>query len=285
MKLLIAIAAAAIAAELLFGAVTLVTRFFRERSYCEIKLTKERLDVKIGGTRLWHFFLKIHLKNLYTGEETVIKTGKIYPNTRGFSYSARLTDVHSGVLRAEICSARCGFLTSVFRRKSGLSAAASVLIMPETSGCLSVNPADSDEDVLAKRSPSGLPEGAREYRSGDRIGDIHMKLSAKSGKYMVRERFGGGDGIAAVIFRRAENCAAAEENARRLLEFACACFAKGAVCRVLCGKKAVEICGEWELKSGFYSVFTADCSESGAEYAQYAQHAQFEISNGEVRRL
>lgn len=279
MKFVIAFLAAACASEIIFFLVTLLMPC---RSGAEIRLSKDRIDLKIksGGLPLLHFFIKIRVRNLYTGEETELKTGRIYPCKNGFSYSAELKNARCGALTAEITEARFGFMTCFFRKKAAIEAYDSVLIMPEPIDLCGAIAAAACGETLDRRSASGLPDGAREYRSGDRLGDIHMKLSAKAGKYMVRERFGDGNGALTAILRRADSPDTAEKNARLMLAVAADCFLKGVVCRVLCGKTSVEMNGEWELESGFYRIFSADFS--GVPVSGFAQ---LEISDGEVRAL
>lgn len=279
MKFVIAFFAAVCAVQLIFF---LITLFMPCRNGAEIRLSRERVDLKIkcGVLPLLHFFMKIRVRNLYTGEEIVLKTGRIYPCKNGVSYSAELKEARCGVLTAEIFDVRFGFMTCFFRKKAVIEVSDSVLIMPEPNDLCRAISAAACGETLDRRSASGLPDGAREYRSGDRLGDVHMKLSAKAGKYMVRERFGDGNGALTAILRRADSPETAEKNARLMLAVAADCFSNGVVCRVLCGKTAVEMSGDWELENGFFRIFSADPSDD-----LVSETAQLEISDGEVRAL
>lgn len=277
MRFVIAFIAAWLCVRLFLFAATLIMRGNFE---AEIELCAERLELKIRRKPIMnvlpvHVCATILLKNLYTGEETEIKTGRIC----GGDFSARLENVRCGALEARVVSARFGAGTLFFTKKANLEAVGGALVMPSPDGALEYFSVLSGEELTEKRSSSGLPDGAREYRNGDRLSDIHMKLSAKAGKYMVRDRFGGG-GAVSVGFEQAGDPELAEKNAGLLLGIAADCFSKGLTCRAVRGSGAVEIRGAAELERGFYRIFTSDFSD-GSEIGE----VRMEISGGEVRVL
>ncbi len=84
-------------------------------------------------------------------------------------------------LKASLSDIRAGVMGSPLYRRFG-SGFSCVRRLPPSAAV-----------VLSRRdeaSSSGAPEGVREFAHGDRLRDLHMKLSAKCGKYMVRERGG-----------------------------------------------------------------------------------------------
>ncbi|MGN0633178.1 MAG: DUF58 domain-containing protein [Oscillospiraceae bacterium] len=259
MRFLIMLILALAAAEIFF---TLVTFAASPKDKAELSLDGGRLDIKIRrrGGLFCSYFLNICVKNVYTGEQVTVETGRIYPVKNGVSFSAALDDINCGVIRAEIASAKFSVCTIFFKKKTRLLAAAELLVMPEKAAQGEVFDVFGETGERAGKAASGEPDGAREYRSGDRFKDIHMKLSAKVGKYMVRERADGFDSCVRLEFKYEKTAEKAVLAAKRLLAAAEECLNRGYICEVVCGGEfgeSVVISGQWDIEPAFKKIFTA----------------------------
>lgn len=259
MKFLIMLTLALAVAEIFF---TLVTLAVSPKDKAELSLDGGRLDLKIRrkGILYSSYFLDICVKNVYTGEQVTLKTGRIYPAKKGISFTARLDDINCGVIRAEIVSAKVSVCTIFFKKKTRISAAADMLVMPKSTAQSEVFDLFGETGERAGKAAFGEPDGAREYRSGDRFKDIHMKLSAKAQKYMVRERADGFDSCVRLEFSYEETAEKAVCAAKRLLAAAEECLNRGYICEVVYGGEfgeSVVIGGQWDIEPAFCKIFTA----------------------------
>jgi hypothetical protein len=288
MRILIALLITLCAVQAVFAVVTLLVRF---GGLARISLSEKGLMLKIKQSAAFKRWCRaeITVKNIYTGERTVIDTGRISPDTD--SFSADLGGLRCGVISAEISSFRTGLFTLFVSKKSDVSAKSTVLIMPEIGDVTALGIPSSDSTFSDSKSRLGTPDGARDYRYGDRLRDIHMKLSAKSGRYMVRERFGnGGDGDVHIRFCGDSDPDTAEKNAEVLLSAVLSAFCEGKGCFVTCSDKTAAMQGEWDIERGFYEIFTAAGDSNGDSYSDinpehYGGGADCVISHGEVRIL
>jgi hypothetical protein len=225
----------------------------------------------------YRYKAKIALTNAYTDESEIVSTGIFSCAEGGVRFSARLSDMSSGVIFAEITEFKASLCVPFIGKKIKCRARDSVLLMPEPDlDCAQLYAFSADENY-AKKSASGMADGAREYRLGDSFGDIHMKLSAKVGRYMVRERFGSGEGVCRIAFTRAVDREIAEKNASILFGLVSKLLLSGYECRVLCGEKTAAASTPDDVEGCFYDVFTARLPLS------CEQRADCIIADGEVR--
>lgn len=259
MRFLIMLTLALAAAEIFF---TLVTLAAKPKDKAELSLDGRRLELKISRKSflLRSYFLEILIKNVYTGEQVTLETGRIYPVKNGVPFSAELDDINCGVLRAEIASAKISVGTILFKKNIPLSAAAELLVMPEKTEQIKDFDSFGETGERVGKAAFGEPDGVREYLCGDSFKDIHMKLSAKVGKYMVRERADGFDSCVRLEFPYEKTAEMSVLAANRLLSAVEDILNRGYICEVVCGSEygeSVVISGLWDIEPAFLKIFTA----------------------------
>lgn len=282
MKYIIALASAMIIAEVVFICLTL---FSHSRMSAQIRLISDGLFLHVSSSALLPrcVRLEISLRNLYTREICKLRLPKAFVGKSGKDFYFDIRGLHCGVVSAEISEARFGVCTFLFTKKCCLSAEDSLLVMPEALSVSALIGSIFDESA-DKRTFSGVPLGVHEYQSGDRLGDIHMKLSAKAGKYMVRERYGDGNGLAVISLEAASDCEYAQKNAALLLGAVTSVLSLGGSCRVISGGADVYISGEWELEKAFYSIFAgfSEQTEQSEVHKNLNESISLKIAEGEA---
>ena len=207
----------------------------------------DRLTVRVRGGRLLRLCrADIIVTNVYTGGTAGLENVR-FDSREG----AVLTvgDIGCGVLRAKITRLkwRCGF--SPISRQSTPDCTAALLVMPHEKPC-----ALSGSHLISGRTArDSAAEGVRDYRRGERLSDIHMKLSAKAGHYMIRERVPESEGVT-VAFACEEGFA--YENAAALLGVVNACIANGVPCYVRSGGIDAGVSTHGDIEPMFYTLFT-----------------------------
>ena len=207
----------------------------------------DRLTVRVRGGRLLRLCrADIAVTNVYTGASAELS------NVGFNSYEGTVLtvgDIGCGVLRAKITRLRwrCGF--SPIARKSVPDCSAALLVMPHEKPCTL-----SESGFISGRTArDSAAEGVRDYRRGERLSDIHMKLSAKAGHYMIRERVPESEGVT-VAFACEDGFA--EENAAALLGVVNACIANGVPCYVRSGEIDTGVSTHGDIEPMFYTLFT-----------------------------
>lgn len=153
-----------------------------------IKSCNDKLKLTFVGRRIrfsasgrfltWKYRAVIRVTDLYTGEYAEI-SGDLHT---GGEFNAELDENCKSAYRAEVTKLNVRLVWSFLWKKANLPESA---VLPV--GKTAVYIADDAEGT----NPETL--GVHEYRRGERLSDIHMKLSAKAGKYMVRETFQRGN--------------------------------------------------------------------------------------------
>ncbi|MCR5141494.1 MAG: DUF58 domain-containing protein [Ruminococcus sp.] len=134
-----------------------------------VSLPRGRLPVRVR--------MKLKVRDSVSGEEGGLSVRTVAPRGGKVRFS---TGAKSGTeLDAEIYDIRAGIMGFPVCRRFEKKFTAARRLPPSRT----VRLCRRDDDLSA-----GAPEGVREFAHGDRLRDLHMKLSAKCGKYMVRER-------------------------------------------------------------------------------------------------
>ena len=144
----------------------------------EIIFSGEDILIKVPRGRLpLRVRMKLTVSDAGSGEneELIIKTALPADGIARVKSGAK----KGTELNAELCDIRAGVMGAPLCRRFGRRFTASRRLPPVRT----VKLCRRDDDTSA-----GAPEGVREFAHGDRLRDLHMKLSAKCGKYMVRER-------------------------------------------------------------------------------------------------
>ena len=177
MRVLLAAAAAALIFELIAIIITFMMKDPLQsveisEGYVRIRTRKTLLPVLIRG--------RLTVSKPDTGESCQLR---LRFTADGDVHEVKLCGAALGMLRAELTEVLTRVPGSWFGKHRG-SISCSRLVLPDRRS-EELAPRD-DNDI----DPVGAPEGVREFRHGDRLRDVHQKLSAKCGKYMVRERYG-----------------------------------------------------------------------------------------------
>lgn len=222
---------------------------------------------------------KIRLKNLYTNEKSDLKIKRISSIKGMLSLDVDVQNSTCGLLNVEIFDVKITRFGSLFGRKISVANSETCLIMPEILPEI-LNFELTDSNKNSQKKGNGLRDGVREYQSGDSMRDIHMKLSAKAGKYMVSERPNGGEGVLNILFRYSNDAQIAQKNASILLTLMYDCFAKGGECTVKIGDEVLKVQGEWDVQSTFFKLFSYKLKADNSNFA--SDFDGILIENGEV---
>lgn len=249
----------------------------------ETKISKNRIDFKLENTSKfnfpWSMTSKIRLKNQYTNENSELKIKRISSVSGLISLEIDVQNSTCGLLDVEIFDAKIARFGSLFGRKIQIANSEPCLIMPEILPEI-LNFELTDSNKNSQKKGNGLRDGVREYQSGDSMRDIHMKLSAKAGKYMVSERPNGGEGTLNILFRYSNDAEIAQNNASILLTLMYDCFAKGGECAVKIGDEVIKVQGEWDVQSTFFKLFSYESKAHNSDFA--TDFDGILIENGEV---
>ena len=225
----------------------------------------EKLHIKTRG----NMFMKlcradVTVTNLYTGETAKLSDLRFDSRT-GAEIS--VVGFGCGVLRAELSRLclRCPF--SPIRRRSERRVHAEMLVMPAEK-----RPTAPLTKLTEAGDPDSFTGGVRDYRRGERLADVHMKLSAKTGHYMIRERLPE-SGALTLGFACEEDCA--EENAAALLGAVRECIDGGIPCGVISGGLRRDVSREEDVEPLFYALFT-ECG------ARLPEGCDLIVTRGEV---
>lgn len=251
----------------------------------ETKISKYRIELKLKNTLKfdfsWSITAKIQLENLYTNEKTELKIKRTSSVNGLLSLGIDVKNSTCGLLNVEISDLKITRFGSIFGRKIQIANSEPCLIMPEVLPEI-LNFELSDSNIFSQKKGNGLRDGVREYQSGDSMRDIHMKLSAKAGKYMVSERPNGGEGVVNIIFCYSGDADISQKNASLLLTLMYDCFAKGGKCAVKIGDEIVHVQGEWDVQSTFLKLFSNDKKSFFSRSAN--DFDGILIENGEVHK-
>lgn len=249
----------------------------------ETRVSKNRIDLKLKNTSKfdfsWSITARIRLKNLYTNEKTELKIKRTSSLNSFISLGIDVKNSTCGLLNVDIIDVKISRFGSIFGRKIQIVTSEPCLIMPEVLPEI-LNFELSDSNIFSQKKGNGLRDGVREYQSGDSMRDIHMKLSAKAGKYMVSERPNGGEGVLNILFRYSNDAEIAQKNASILLTLMYDCFAKGGECTVKIGDEVIKVQGEWDVQSTFLKLFSNDRKSFSSRSAN--DFDGILIENGEV---
>lgn len=249
----------------------------------ETRISKNRIHLKLKNTSKfdfsWSITARIQLKNLYTNEKTELKIKRTSSVKGLLSLEIDVQNSTCGLLNVEIFDVKIFRFGSIFGRKIQIATSEPCLIMPEVLPEI-LNFELSDSNIFSQKKGNGLRDGVREYQSGDSMRDIHMKLSAKVGKYMVSERPNGGEGVVNIIFCYSSDADISQKNASLLLTLMYDCFAKGGECAVKIGEEIVKVQGEWDVQSTFLKLFSNDRKSFSSRSAN--DFDGILIENGEV---
>lgn len=249
----------------------------------ETRISKNRIDLKLKNTSKfdfsWSITARIQLENLYTNEKTELKIKRTSSLNGFISLVIDVKNSTCGLLNVEIFDVKISRFDSIFGRKIQIATSEPCLIMPEVLPEI-LNFELSDSNIFSQKKGNGLRDGVREYQSGDSMRDIHMKLSAKAGKYMVSERPNGGEGVLNIIFCYSGDADISQKNASLLLTLMYDCFAKGGECAVKIGEGIVKVQGEWDVQSTFLKLFSNDRKSFSSRSAN--DFDGILIENGEV---
>lgn len=264
---------------------SIITFFIPIHLKNETRISKNRIDLKLKNTSKfdfsWSITAKIQLENLYTNEKTELKIKRTSSVNGLFSLGIDLKNSTCGLLNVEIFDVKISRFGSIFGRKIQIANSEPCLIMPEVLPEI-LNFELSDSNIFSQKKGNGLRDGVREYQSGDSMRDIHMKLSAKAGKYMVSERPNGGEGVVNIIFCYSGDTDISRKNASLLLTLMYDCFAKGGECAVKIGDGIVKVQGEWDVQSTFLKLFSNDRKSFSSRLAN--DFDGILIENGEVHK-
>lgn len=175
------------------GLTLLLTRGCRAVMACDVTQAEReegfdlrfRVTVKTGAVPAVR--IRLHAENLFSGEagnyKVIIKPGKM----KSLHMEGRLC----GVVRCSAVRVRRMDLLGIFWLPMPPVKAVEVLLLPEKipfAGELRL-PAPAPEPAGASSGGSGRGEwmDVRGYREGDPLREIHWKLSARTGKLVVRE--------------------------------------------------------------------------------------------------
>lgn len=249
----------------------------------ETRISKNRIDLKLKNTSKfdfsWSITAKIQLENQYTNEKTELKIKRTSSVNSLYLLGIDVKNSTCGLLNVKIFDVKIFRFGSIFGRKIQIATSEPCLIMPDVLPEI-LNFELSDSNFFSQIKGNGLRDGVREYQSGDSMRDIHMKLSAKAGKYMVSERPNGGEGIVNIIFCYCGDADISQKNASLLLTLMYDCFAKGGECAVKIGDEIVKVQGEWDVQSTFLKLFSNDRKSFSSRSAN--DFDGILIENGEV---
>lgn len=249
----------------------------------ETRISKNRIDLKLKNTSKfdfsWSITAKIQLENQYTNEKTELKIKRTSSVNSLYLLGIDVKNSTCGLLNVKIFDVKIFRFGSIFGRKIQIATSEPCLIMPDVLPEI-LNFELSDSNFFSQIKGNGLRDGVREYQSGDSMRDIHMKLSAKAGKYMVSERPNGGEGIVNIIFCYCGDADISQKNASLLLTLIYDCFAKGGECAVKIGDEIVKVQGEWDVQSTFLKLFSNDRKSFSSRSAN--DFDGILIENGEV---
>lgn len=233
----------------------------------EIALSGGEICVDFKSLPLMRASFTVTLENLYTGEKTCVRFRRKQIAADG-SVRMVLSDTECGVLRAEVSGVAASLFGAALCKKVGGEKSCRMLLPPSE-----ISLPRSVVEKLAPSAPEGQPDSVREYARGDRLSDIHMKLSAKCGKYMVRERHDrrrAGRAEIAFCYERefaAKNAALLSAAVRELL-------AQGVNCKVYFGGENFTVSSSEQVGELLLRVLSR---HSGG-----AADADIVISGGEV---
>jgi hypothetical protein len=217
---------------------------------------------------LKHYRADITLTNLFTGETDVIRGVRFTSQDRAF---VAVEDCSCGMLRAVISAVKWRYGFCPVYVKGVPPKAVFRLIMPRAAGA-AAGFIPAELLYHSTTAADGIPDGAREYRRGERMSDIHMKLSAKMGKYMVRESLPENDMLTFGFNYEREY---AGKNAALLLGCAGECLSRGIKCLIFFGSEQAVIDSYEEIEPVFAQLLSAEREPPAAK-------AQFEITHGRV---
>lgn len=264
MRTLIAFVFSVSAVEILLLLLTLIFRF-RGKIEFRIKTQsgKHELNIYTGRSAFPVCFkMKIRVKNLYTGESCEAVTRRIVIGSES-PYTLVFSDISCGRISIVSDGVKVGFIGSLWLKNSRRTISNDFLIMPgeDFSGSGLISVMDLKSGKL-----DDLISGCREYVRGDRLADIHMKLSAKCGKYMVRERGSATDEVR-VSFLYHKDAETAVKNAELLLYVVDFFLSAGNDVLVLFGGGSVSVCDKSEICRAFEKIFSEtvrSVSDSGS---------------------
>lgn len=234
-----------------------------------IAISGGKLSASFGTLPLMRVSMTAKVENLYTGEKTRVKISRA--ETSDGLVEIAVSGADCGVLRGSVSDVRVSLFGAVVSKKLGGEKSCRALIPPPD-----VPLPQSVCDRIAFRDPDGQPDSVREYTCGDRLSDIHMKLSAKCGRYMVRERHDrrqAGRVEIAFCYEREH----AGKNAALLSAAVRTLMTAGVHCTVLFGGENFTVSSTTQLNA---LLFRALSRHSGGAAA-----ADMVICGGEVRVL
>ncbi len=224
---------------------------------------------------LKHYRADITLTNLFTGETDVIRGVRFTSQDRAVIRTLFVTAAENcscGMLRAEVSAVKWRYGFCPVYVKGVPPKAVFRLIMPRAAGAAAAGFIPAEVLYHSATAADGVPNGAREYRRGDRLNNIHMKLSAKMGKYMVRESLPENDMLTFSFNYEREY---AGKNAALLLGCAGECLSRGIKCLIFFGSEQAVIDSYEEIEPVFAQLLSAEREPPAAK-------AQFEITHGRV---
>ncbi len=252
-----------------------LSKFFKPLGNAEISFdnNKAKLNVSSNSKLPLCYKVKIKVENLYTGEAVLLKTKRILPDRISSDIEIFLKEICCGVVRLQITELKSAFIGSFFMFKSQQNVICERLYLPEASSLSSVN-----KSMISKMINPGEGErydGVREYRHGENFKDIHMKLSAKSGKYMVRERLSKSSGSLSIGFLYEANYAV--ENVQLLISILSKAVKSNINCIVYFSDKSVEALNDFDVQSLLYRILSQSSGENTSLHL-----CDYIISGGEV---
>ena len=275
-QIIITVIIAVVIPLMITAAVMYVLERLSDRRGAKLSFCKGKIELTAEESRLLkHYKADITLTNLFTGETAVIKGVRFSSQDKAVVQTKLVPAAEGcscGMLRAVVSAVkwRYGFCPAYV--KGVPPKAVSRLIMPQAASGfvpaeLLFHSATSSDGI-----PDGGTCGARTYQRGERMSDIHMKLSAKMGKYMVRERLPEDSLLTFAFFYEKEF---AEKNAALLLGCVGECLTRGIKCRVFFGEEQAAVNSYEEIEPLFAQLLSA-------ERQAPAEKAQFGITHGEV---
>ena len=154
------------------------------------------LTVKVKGTpALWagRMEAELNVHNLFTGEEK-IRSVSLFAEKNGFVGTMEICPESCGCLEISLCSLKALDLTGIWVRRLSLHTLSfpvktCVYVFPIAG--LRVDFTRKSSEIFRKSMPFGRKttgeiSGYREYMPGDPMNRIHWKLSAKTGKILLK---------------------------------------------------------------------------------------------------
>lgn len=191
----------------------LVLLFFPLVSLILTKLAVRKLELKTAPKSLWtnkneetevEFIFKnptcipflslnadFYIENRYYKNDSVNTVHISVPAFGEYRFKVPVTPIYNGIVSVNIKNAHVRDLLNIFDIKSKASAGCCFYTIPAISDeefTLSSSELYSEESLISVKNANGTqPDGIRDYAAGDKLRNIHWKLSVKHGGLLVKE--------------------------------------------------------------------------------------------------